>query len=155
MKNEVRPIDADPLTLEQLREMDGKPVWIVRLEDNLGWWAIVRLGNDRANTDYGAYFMLSDYGKTWLAYAYQPAHIDREALEPCGAYVPKIVTNADRIRATSDEVLAMLLCRIMDCSICKRNIQRDGECDNYSVDGLSQAILNWLQQPAEGRLGQE
>lgn len=69
----------EPLTLEQLREMDGQPVWIVRLEDNLGWWAIVRLGNDRANTDYGAYFMLSDYGKTWLAYAYQPAHIDREA----------------------------------------------------------------------------
>ena len=65
------------------------------------------------------------------------------------------ISNADRIRATSDEVLAMLLCRIMDCSICKRNIQRDGECDNYSVDGLSQAILNWLQQPAEGRLGQE
>ena len=73
----------EPLTIEQLREMDGKPVRIVRLEDNLGWWAIVRLGNDRANTDYGAYFMLSDYGKTWLAYAYPPAHIDREAWESC------------------------------------------------------------------------
>ena len=24
-----------------------------------------------------------DYGKTWLAYAYPPAHIDREAWEPC------------------------------------------------------------------------
>ena len=73
----------EPLTLEQLREMDGEPVWIVRLEDNLGWWAIVRLRNDRANTDYGAYFMLSDYGKTWEVYAYPPAHIDREAWEPC------------------------------------------------------------------------
>lgn len=24
-----------------------------------------------------------DYGKTWLAYAYPPAHIDREAWGPC------------------------------------------------------------------------
>ena len=24
-----------------------------------------------------------DYGKTWLAYAYSPIHIDREAWEPC------------------------------------------------------------------------
>lgn len=72
-----------PLTLEQLREMDGQPVWIVRLEDKLGWWAIVRLRNDRANTDYGAYFMLSDYGKTWIAYTYPPVHIDREAWDDC------------------------------------------------------------------------
>ena len=70
------------LTLEQLREMDGQPVWIVRLEDNLGWWAIVRLRNDRANTDYGAYFMISDYGKTWIAYAYHPGHIDRSEWVP-------------------------------------------------------------------------
>lgn len=26
-----------------------------------------------------------DYGKTWLAYAYPPAHIDREAWGPCEA----------------------------------------------------------------------
>ena len=59
------------------------------------------------------------------------------------------MTNADRIRAMSNEKLAILLCRIMDCSICKRNIQKDGECDNYSADGLSKAVLNWLQRPAE------
>ena len=59
------------------------------------------------------------------------------------------LSNADRIRAMSNEKLAILLCRIMDCSICKRNIQKDGECDNYSADGLSKAVLNWLQRPAE------
>lgn len=59
------------------------------------------------------------------------------------------LTNADRIRAMSDEELAILLCRIMDCSICKRNIQKDGEYDNYSADGLSKAVLNWLQRPPE------
>lgn len=72
-----------PLTLEELRKMDGKPVWILRTEDDSGWWAIVRLGNDRANTEYGAYFMLSEYGKTWLAYSYEPTRLDRFAWEPC------------------------------------------------------------------------
>ena len=61
----------------------------------------------------------------------------------------RVMTNADRIRAMSNEKLAILLCRMMDCSICKRNIQKDGECDNYSADGLSKAVLNWLQRPAE------
>ena len=63
--------------------------------------------------------------------------------------INKPMTNADSIRAMSDEELAILLCRIMDCSICKRNIQKDGECDNYSADGLSKAVLNWLQRPVE------
>lgn len=75
--------ERKPLTLEELRQMDGKPVWILRTEDDSGWWAIVRLGNDRANTEYGAYFMLSEYGKTWLAYAYEPPRLDRSAWEPC------------------------------------------------------------------------
>lgn len=74
-----------------------------------------------------------------------------ERCQNCGGtgIVKVPVTNADRIRAMSDEELAILLCRIMDCSICKRNIQKDGECDNYSADGLSKAVLNWLQRPAE------
>ena len=52
-------------------------------------------------------------------------------------------------RAMSDEELAIWMCEKMDCSICKRNIQSDGECDNYSKNGVSMAILNWLQQPAK------
>ena len=74
-----------------------------------------------------------------------------ERCQNCGGtgIVKVHVTNADRIRAMSDEELAILLCRIMDCSICKRNIQKDGECDNYSADGLSKAVLNWLQRPVE------
>ena len=31
---------------------------------------------------------------------------------PCGAYAPKIVTNEDRIRAMSDEELAVFLCAV-------------------------------------------
>ena len=50
----------EPLTLDELREMDGEPVWLVN--QNGGRWVImsgVYLWNSRKN---------ADYGKTWLAY---------------------------------------------------------------------------------------
>ena len=76
-----------PLTLEQLREMDGKPVWVECLEDlNRSGWRLIFWDRGKYlvllhTSLYG--FLLDDYGKTWLAYAYPPAHIDREAWEPC------------------------------------------------------------------------
>lgn len=87
MKNEVRPIDAEPLTLEQLREMDGQPVWIVE-SPNWGHWELSEDAEDYIcdrDTDlYGLTYPDPD-GKAglhklgWVAYAYPPAHIDREA----------------------------------------------------------------------------
>ena len=68
---------------------------------------------------------------------------------PCGAYVPKSVTNADRIRRMSDEELAEFISRIeigdfgpqvygkTFCDMCKGQY----ECDDCR--------LWWLQQPAE------
>ena len=47
-------------------------------------------------------------------------------------------TNADRIRAMSDEELSTLLCDISDCSHC-----RWGEYSGCTV-------REWLKQPAEG-----
>ena len=52
---------------------------------------------------------------------------------PCGAYVPKSVTNADRIRAMSDHDLAVFLEHAM--------------YDSSEPDWMK--ILAWLQQPAE------
>ena len=69
---------------------------------------------------------------------------------PCGAYVPKSVTNADRIRAMSDEELAAFLERVHvdPCSACcdnlywcRRNNAPEPICKNH--------FLEWLQQPAE------
>ena len=125
----------EPLTLEQLRKMDGQPVWVkMKTIHELTGWAIVHI-------DYqmGA-IRLWGKGGNWLrfntgemdVYAYPPAHIDREAWEPCGAYVPKIVTNADRIRAMSDEELATFIV--------------DKSPGMFSCNGR---CLYWLRQPAE------
>ena len=73
----------EPLTLEQLKQMDGEPVWIV-VEENghydycgaykYGLWAILRttITNPCATSVYGIQYALKDYGKTWLAYRRKP-----------------------------------------------------------------------------------
>lgn len=74
----------EPLTLEQLREMDGRPVWIVGITQK--WlsprWAIVDRDNCLVRTaiNWSPVFF-ENYGRTWLAYAYPP--IDRDKWEPC------------------------------------------------------------------------
>ena len=66
--------DNKTLTLDELRQMEGQPVYIV---ENTEYWAIVN-SFDQAGVyllsygnpdDYG-YFGL--YGKTWLAYRQKP-----------------------------------------------------------------------------------
>ena len=66
-----------PLTIEQLREMDGEPVWIVDIGGR-NWygpgWAIVDRENDLVRTvkNWNPVFF-EKYGERWLAY-YRPAH---------------------------------------------------------------------------------
>ena len=66
----------EPLSTEQLREMDGEPVWIVN-PDALGYgrWGIVdgvyQAEDDQVlmlRGDYSCHY----YGKTWLAYRRPP-----------------------------------------------------------------------------------
>ena len=76
-----------PLTLEQLRKMDGQPVWVERNEEPYdGKWFIVDHA-DVENPDRTLYtkegVTYSDYGVYFTAYAYPPAHIDRDACNPC------------------------------------------------------------------------
>lgn len=87
-----------PLTLEQLRKMDGKPVWVkvigktgilcdgwceveIREKDPFAyvWWP---------GSEVEDIAKIEDYGKTWACYAYPPAHIDREGWECplCSSY---------------------------------------------------------------------
>ena len=71
---------VEPLTLDELRRMEGQPVYIV---ENTEYWAIVN-SFDQAGVyllsygnpdDYG-YFGL--YGKTWLAYRQKPEEDDHD-----------------------------------------------------------------------------
>ena len=64
---------------------------------------------------------------------------------PCGAYAPKALTNADRIRAMSDEELRELFMFDTPCEM----ILKSGKCLG-SPCNCRECILIWLQQPAEG-----
>lgn len=67
-----------PLTLDELRKMDGEPVWTVSIGlDNSGRWEILESASAEfislCNTSDGCYGCEIDtYGKTWLAYARKP-----------------------------------------------------------------------------------
>ena len=81
------PQPCKPLTLDQLREMDGQPVWIERIEAPYdGKWFIVNYA-DTENPDKTLYtdsgVTYSEYGKYFIAYPYPPAHIDRSKWEFC------------------------------------------------------------------------
>ena len=60
----------EPLTLDELKQMDGKPVWMTAINKTNGIWTIVRVYNGfyDAASGYGTVRSLEDYGKTWLAY---------------------------------------------------------------------------------------
>lgn len=77
---------GEPLTLEQLREMDGKPVWVeMKIFHKLTGWAIVHVDSDmeaiRLWRKCGNWIQFA--ADEMEVYAYQPAHIDREAWDEC------------------------------------------------------------------------
>ena len=67
--------DNKALTLEQLREMDGEPVYVHNLfpaKRKFEWqWALVC--KERGNAEATTYtYRFLDYGKTWIAYRRPP-----------------------------------------------------------------------------------
>lgn len=71
-----------PLTLEELRQMEGEPVYIIYNADGDGMWRIFHQIDDNFGADSGPgeYAKFEDgssleawkYGKTWLAYRRKP-----------------------------------------------------------------------------------
>lgn len=64
-----------PLTLDELREMDGEPVWVIPLDDFdiLPANYLVNAYAEQIVVDkFGAYLDFEDYGKTWMAYRRKP-----------------------------------------------------------------------------------
>lgn len=83
-------VHTTPLTLEQLINMNDEPVWLKSLDSDNAEWAILRVVLEPTAIWYfvhsgskHVYGNVEEYGKTWLAYAYPPAHIDREAWKSC------------------------------------------------------------------------
>lgn len=64
--------------------------------------------------------------------------------DKCKQYKPNYMTNADRIRAMSNEELCEFLGEYKFCDICKEG------CDSCTYNGdCDKRLLEWLQQPAE------
>lgn len=62
-----------PLTLDELRQMDGEPVWIHAPEiPQRQGWAIVEGFDDEAMYIAYAELTLDGYGKYWWAYRHKP-----------------------------------------------------------------------------------
>ncbi len=61
-----------PLTLDELRKMDGEPVWVEQPNDaTLPFWGIVDAENELVSGSlYCATF--EDYDTEWLAYRHKP-----------------------------------------------------------------------------------
>ena len=63
---------VEPLTLDELREMDGEPVWVQSPGiPEYGRWAIVEGAGENCLFLHDD-FTCHDYGKTWLAYRQKP-----------------------------------------------------------------------------------
>lgn len=71
-------------------------------------------------------------------------------LTSCPDFKQKPKTNADRIRAMTDEELMQLLFTKISCgnicSFCVPTMRTERKCDGHCKNG----VLEWLQQPAEG-----
>lgn len=69
----IEPPPNDPLTLEELREMDGEPVWIVPTQEYVKpEYALVSVENEwfcTSNTDYWEFDV---YGRAIIAYRRKP-----------------------------------------------------------------------------------
>lgn len=71
-QQETVPNRNDPLTLDELRKMDGEPVWVQSPGvPEYGRWAIVEGVGENCLFLHDD-FTCHDYGKTWLAYRQKP-----------------------------------------------------------------------------------
>lgn len=86
--------ERKPLTLEELRKMvmdDNDCMAFVLVHDIKGNYDVSAVLDEVLGDGICAVYsagpveyMEKDYGKTWLAYAYEPPRLDRSAWEPCG-----------------------------------------------------------------------
>ena len=67
----------EPLTIDELRKMDGEPVWIKLFDPDEAFWVLRNEWVDTRNPEpvillHMRWYSHADYGKTWLAYRSKP-----------------------------------------------------------------------------------
>lgn len=62
----------DPLALDELREMDGEPVWISHFAGGPNVCMLVDAKYDVCRDAHGGFAVFENCGKTWLAYRRKP-----------------------------------------------------------------------------------
>lgn len=74
---------GNPLTLDQMREMEGEKVLLYRMKSTepMEPGTVKQNGDVLGDAGMLAYHEL--YLETWVAFSYIPSSIDREAWEPC------------------------------------------------------------------------
>ena len=65
----ISPPPNAPLTLEQLREMDGEPVWVKSM---ISGWALVDSKVGYCKNAIGETASFERYGELWIAYRRRP-----------------------------------------------------------------------------------
>lgn len=76
--------DPQPLTLEELRKMDGEPVWVKpkNADGGEGEWCVVHILSDKQHFDVlipgieCMWYESSTYIKEWTAYRHKPKEVD-------------------------------------------------------------------------------
>lgn len=64
----VSPPSNGPLTLEELREMDGEPVWISYFAGGPNVCMLVDAKHDVCRDAHGGFAVFENLGRTWIAY---------------------------------------------------------------------------------------
>ena len=72
-----------------------------------------------------------------------------DTLETLRMLQPKVETNADRIRAMSDEKLARMIACCDTCTDICLNEYEKGRISERCNGNCLDSVLKWLQQPAE------
>ena len=174
----------EPLTLDELREMKDKPAYLNAFDPPLesGWhiikavtedkiifrgWQTVYVHIDGMGIDYNLYRrppereeghkMSTEYPCIYFEKDGVCRKLSSDTDFQCCVMGPcpeQKLSNADRIRAMSDEELSDIFLRADFCKCCEH--EKDGACNYICAypniplyDGCKQAALTWMKQPAE------
>lgn len=82
--------DPKPLTLEELRQMDGEPVWVVDLRPkSVNKYCVISISAPLKYQDIDHYnvayipgtehdwYSFDEYGKIWIAYRHKPKEVQK------------------------------------------------------------------------------